>query len=60
MLQSKQRHFREDGTVNHGAPWRFVADLSDLSKANHIVGPGQSGHMKSKWFHDQADDWVKW
>lgn len=51
--------FDEDGTVEHGAPWRFVADLSDLSKANHIVGPGQSGHMKSKWFHDQVDDWVK-
>lgn len=51
--------FKEDGTVNHGAPWRFVADLSDLTKANHIVGPGQSGHMKSQWFHDQADDWVK-
>ncbi len=50
--------FQEDGTVDHGAPWRFVADLSDLSKANHIVGPGQSGHMKSQWFHDQAGDWV--
>lgn len=50
--------FQADGTVNHGAPWRFVADLSDLSKANHIVGPGQSGHIKSQWFHDQADDWV--
>ena len=51
--------FEEDGTVNHGAPWRFVTDLTDLSKANHIVGPGQSGHMKSKWFHDQTDDWVQ-
>lgn len=50
--------FKEDGTVNHGAPWRYVADLSDLSKAYHIVSPGQSGHMKSKWFHDQVDDWV--
>lgn len=51
--------FKEDGTVNHGAPWRFVADLSDLSKAYHIVGPGQSGHMKSEWFHNQVNDWVK-
>ena len=51
--------FKEDGTVDHGAPWRFVADLSDLSKANHILGPGQSGHMKSKWFHNQVDDWVE-
>lgn len=50
--------FKGDGTVNHGAPWRFVADLEDLSKAYHIVGPGQSGHMKSAWFQNQVDDWV--
>lgn len=50
--------FKEDGTVNHGASWRFVADLSDLSTAHHIVGPGQSGHMKSEWFHDQSEDWA--
>ncbi len=51
--------FKEDGTVNHGASWRFVADLDDLSKASHVVGPGQSGHMKSEWFHDQAEDWAQ-
>lgn len=46
------------GNVNHGASWRFVADLSDLSKGYHIVGPGQSGHMKSEWYNDQVDDWA--
>ncbi|WP_153722204.1 penicillin acylase family protein [Sporosarcina cascadiensis] len=51
--------FKDDGSVNHGASWRFVADLNDLSKTYHIVGPGQSGHMKSKWFHDQAEDWAR-
>lgn len=51
--------FKEDGTVDHGAPWRFVADLSDLSTTHQIVGPGQTGHMKSEWFHSTADDWVK-
>lgn len=50
--------FKEDGSVNHGASWRFVADLNDLSKTYHVVGPGQSGHFKSKWFHDQAEDWA--
>lgn len=50
--------FKADGTVNHGAPWRFVADLEDLSTAYQIVGPSQSGHMKSKWFHSAVDDWV--
>lgn len=48
----------DDGEVDHGASWRFVADLSDLSKAEHIVGPGQSGHVKSEWYHDQIDDWI--
>ncbi|SEJ76048.1 penicillin amidase [Bhargavaea ginsengi] len=51
--------FNYDGTADHGASWRFVADLSDLSGTWHIVGPGQSGHVKSDWFHDQVDDWVK-
>lgn len=51
--------FKEDGSVNHGAPWRFVADLEDLSTTYQIVGPGQSGHMKSKWFHNAAKDWVQ-
>ncbi|SIT89347.1 penicillin acylase family protein [Edaphobacillus lindanitolerans] len=50
--------FKDDGSADHGASWRFVADLSDLTRSWHIVGPGQSGHMKSKWFHDQAEDWV--
>lgn len=50
--------FNEQGEVTHGASWRFVADLSDLSSAYHIVGPGQSGHVKSPWFHNQVEDWA--
>lgn len=47
------------GEVDHGASWRFVADLNDLSSAYHIVGPGQSGHVKSDWYKDQVDDWAE-
>lgn len=50
---------RINGEVNHGASWRFVVDVGDLSKADHIVGPGQSGHKKSEWYHDQVDDWAE-
>ena len=50
--------FNVDGHVTHGASWRFVADLSDLQKANHIVGPGQSGHVKSEWYGNQIEDWA--
>jgi len=50
--------FTDGGTVNHGGSWRFVADLSDLTKSYHLVGPGQSGHVKSDWYNDQVEDWV--
>ncbi len=46
------------GSVDHGASWRFVADLSDLTKAEHIVGPGQSGHVKSEWYGNQIEAWA--
>lgn len=50
--------FLDDGTVNHGGSWRFVIDLSDMNQAYHLVGPGQSGNVKSKWYHDQLEDWA--
>lgn len=46
------------GNVNHGASWRFVVDVGDLSSAYHIVGPGQSEHVKSAWYQDQVMDWA--
>lgn len=46
------------GNVTHGASWRFVVDVGDLSAAYHIVGPGQSGHVKSAWYQDQVMDWA--
>lgn len=48
----------DTGIVDHGASWRFVIDADDLTKGYHIVGPGQAGHFKSEWYHDQLDDWV--
>ncbi|MFJ8267110.1 penicillin acylase family protein [Peribacillus asahii] len=55
----KAASYLNDGTVNHGGSWRFVIDLKNISESYHTVGPGQSGHVKSKWYHDQADDWVE-
>ena len=40
------------------ASWRFIIDTKDMSNGYHIVGPGQSGHFRSDWYHDQIDDWV--
>jgi len=49
----------ETGIVDHGASWRFVIDTNDLTKGYHIVSPGQSGHFRSEWYHDQFDDWTE-
>lgn len=49
----------ESGLVDHGASWRFVLDGTDFTTASHIVGPGQSGHFRSPWYHNQREDWVK-
>ncbi|WP_338777933.1 penicillin acylase family protein [Metabacillus sp. FJAT-52054] len=51
--------YEENGVVDHGAPWRFVADLSDLSKAYHNNSPGQSGHFRSEWYSNQLKNWVE-
>ncbi len=48
----------ENGIVYHGGSWRFVSDLSDLTKASHLVGPGQSGHVKSRHYDDQLEAWA--
>lgn len=48
----------ETGEVDHGASWRFVIDMAEADVGYHIVSPGQDGHFKSQWYHDQMDDWV--
>lgn len=49
---------KADGTVDHGASWRFVIDTADMNKGFHLVGPGQSGHVKSNWYDNQLEAWV--
>ncbi|MDR0270523.1 penicillin acylase family protein [Paenibacillus sp.] len=46
------------GEVDHGAPWRTVIDMSNPSQSLNVVGPGQSGHILSKWYHNQVSDWT--
>lgn len=48
----------ETGEVDHGASWRFVIDMKDPTTGYHIVGPGQEGHFRSDWYHNQIQDWV--
>ncbi|MGD6870631.1 penicillin acylase family protein [Sutcliffiella horikoshii] len=49
----------ETGKVNHGAAWRTVVDMKNPLESYNVVGPGQSGHVMSPWYHDQMDDWTE-
>ncbi|SIS38382.1 penicillin acylase family protein [Salimicrobium flavidum] len=51
--------YDENGNVDHGASWRYIIDTSEMDRANHIVGPGQSERFNSKWYHSQYEDWVE-
>ncbi|MFD1738945.1 penicillin acylase family protein [Bacillus salitolerans] len=46
------------GQVTHGAAWRSVIDMKNPKESYNVVGPGQSGHVSSKWYQDQMDDWT--
>lgn len=48
----------ETGEVTHGGAWRTVIDLANPRKSLNVVGPGQSGHLLSQWYHDQVGEWT--
>ncbi|MCR8969059.1 penicillin acylase family protein [Facklamia sp. 7083-14-GEN3] len=48
----------EEDSVNHGASWRFVYDVSS-GLGEHIVAPGQSGHFMSDYYQNQVDHWIE-
>lgn len=51
--------FKSDtGAVTHGAAWRSVVDIANLTETYNVVGPGQSGHVLSDFYQNQAKDWT--
>ncbi len=46
------------GAITHGAAWRSVIDLANMNESYNVVGPGQSGHVLSSFYHDQISDWT--
>ncbi len=44
--------------MDSGAAIRIVVDMADLDSITLICPPGQSGHYKSRWYHDQVDAWA--
>lgn len=47
-----------DYSVQTGAPWRFVADLSDLDHCFDVMAAGESGQPFSPHYADQAGLWL--
>jgi penicillin amidase len=47
----------DEGMV--GPPFRFIADLSNLSQSLGLLAPGQSGQVGSPHYDDQVDAWFK-
>ncbi|WP_010678527.1 penicillin acylase family protein [Bacillus timonensis] len=49
---------KNSGAITHGAAWRSVIDLANINESYNVVGPGQSGHVLSPFYHDQISDWT--
>ena len=49
---------REPYRTTSGTSFRFLADLSDLSKSRSVVPTGASGHPLSSHYFDQNGGWV--
>ena len=49
----------EASTAVVGPPFRFIADLSDLSRCYGLLAPGNSGRPDSRHYDDQVDAWFK-
>jgi penicillin amidase len=49
---------REPFAHVHGAGYRAIYDLADLSRSRFIVTPGQSGHPLSRHWGDLVGDWA--
>lgn len=46
----------ETGAVEHGASWRVVVDFASR-RGMDVLLPGNSGHILSPFYKDQADRW---
>jgi penicillin amidase len=58
-LTVNQAAFNRDGLTTNGAGWRFVIDLADSGNSHMVVVPGNSGHPRSRFYHNNIDLWIK-
>ena len=58
-INSTDWGFGDDFTIGSYPSMRMVVDLSNLDNSRTVLPSGQSGHVMSKYYDDQVDNWIK-
>ena len=58
-INSTDWGFGDDFTIGSYPSMRMVVDLSNLDNSLSVLPSGQSGHVMSKYYDDQVDNWIK-
>ena len=58
-INSTDWGFGEDFTIGSYPSMRMVVDLSNFDNSRTILPSGQSGHVMSKYYDDQVENWIK-
>ena len=58
-INSTDWGFGDDFTIGSYPSMRMVVDLSNLDNSRTVLHSGQSGHVMSKYYDDQVDNWIE-
>lgn len=58
-INSTDWGFGEDFTIGSYPSMRMVVDLSNFDNSRTILPSGQSGHVLSKYYDDQVENWIE-
>ena len=57
-INSTDWGFGDDFTIGSYPSMRMVVDLSNFDNSRTILPSGQSGHVMSKYYDDQVENWI--
>lgn len=57
-INSTDWGFGDDFTIGSYPSMRMVVDLSNFDNSLTVLPSGQSGHVMSKYYDDQVDNWI--
>ena len=58
-INSTDWGFGDDFTIGSYPSMRMVVDLSNLDNSRTVLPSGQSGHVMSKYYDNQVDNWIE-